>query len=288
MIEKIIRTAWQGEGAGASVRRAIGTHKLPDLDPFLMLDFFKVKLPDGFPDHPHRGFETVTYMLKGSVKHEDFGGNAGEIGPGDVQWMTAGRGIVHAEMPGSYEEESLGFQLWVNLPQNKKMIQPHYQELKKEELPLYKDEKLEVVVISGKYKDVLGKVIPDSTSNFYDIHLDTGAIFKQRIPQGWKGLIYPYFTDKIQINDKILEKDEVAVLIGGDDVVVKNISQSEKVNFILIYGKPMDEPITKHGPFVMNTQEEIFQTFEDYQMAKNGFEKRLNWRSKISKLNQSF
>lgn len=149
MIKNIFTTKWKGEGVGAKVRRAIGTSELQDLDPFLMLDFFKVRLPAGFPDHPHRGFETVTYMLSGKILHEDFKGNAGELGPGDIQWMTAGKGIVHAEMPGSHHEDSIGFQLWINLPKNKKMTEAKYQEFKKDQIPVYTEEGLRVVVIAG-------------------------------------------------------------------------------------------------------------------------------------------
>lgn len=133
----VFSPSWQGEGVGAKVLRVIGNQYLDRLDPFLMLDYFKVRLPAGFPDHPHRGFETVTYMKQGRIFHEDFKGHKGVIGPGDIQWMTAGKGIVHAEMPASKDEDSIGLQLWLNLRANEKMIEPRYQELTSDQIPVF-------------------------------------------------------------------------------------------------------------------------------------------------------
>lgn len=203
MIKKIFTTKWKGEGAGATVRRAIGVNELPDLDPFLMLDFFNVKLPAGFPDHPHRGFETVTYMISGSILHEDFKKNAGEIGPGGVQWMTAGKGIVHAEMPSSHHEASIGFQLWINLPKDKKLSEPNYQEFDKDDMPVYNEEGIRVVVISGSYKGVDAKINPASTAHFFDVHLEPGKRFDIDIPLGWNGLVYPYSENtNLSVNEQ--------------------------------------------------------------------------------------
>jgi redox-sensitive bicupin YhaK (pirin superfamily) len=202
MIKKIFTTKWKGEGVGATVRRAIGVNELPDLDPFLMLDFFKVKLPAGFPDHPHRGFETVTYMISGKILHEDFKGNAGEIGPGDVQWMTAGKGIVHAEMPASHHEDSIGFQLWINLPKEKKLNAPKYQEFLKGQLPVYEEEGIRVIVIAGQYKGVEALIQPESTAHYYDVHLSPEKSFDIDIPEGWNGLVYPYVGTSLNVNNQ--------------------------------------------------------------------------------------
>lgn len=296
MIEKVFKPRWQSEGQGAKVKRAIGTPALRNLDPFLMLDNFKVKLPDGFPDHPHRGFETVTYMLDGELCHEDFGGHSGKIGPGDIQWMTAGKGIMHAEMPTSYDQYAIGFQLWINLPSNKKMINPKYQEFTSDQLPIFTSSTgTKVKVIAGQYEDHFAKIIPESTSCFYDIELGPGSSLSQKIFEGWQGLVFPYVFSGVQesenftVGGQILVKDEVAQFVGdGSDLVVKNDGSDTIVKFILLYGKPIGEQISKSGPFVMNTQEELYQTYEDYEMAKNGFERRKNWSSVISKLNQSF
>lgn len=287
MIKKIFTTKWKGEGVGAKVRRAVGVSELNDLDPFLMLDFFKVKLPAGFPDHPHRGFETVTYMISGKILHEDFKGNAGEIGPGDVQWMTAGKGIVHAEMPASHDEDSIGFQLWINLPKEKKLNPPKYQEYKKDEMPLYEEEGVRVVVIAGEYKGVEAHIKPESTAHFYDVHLAPGKEFDIAIPEGWNGLVYPYKGTSLSVNESKVEENQVVQFLGnGDKLDIINSSDTQ-VSFIMIAGQPLKEPVAKYGPFVMSNNKELGEAFEDFQQGKNGFENSQNWSSKIRKLSMS-
>ena len=282
MITKVFKTKWQGEGVGAQVKRAIGIAALPDLDPFLMLDFFKVRLPAGFPDHPHRGFETVTYMIQGSVHHEDFKGNKGVIGPGDIQWMTAGKGIVHAEMPGSKDEDSIGFQLWVNLPQSKKMTDPKYQEFKKDDIPVYSDSFKKVVIISGEYLGVKGKINPESTAHFYDVHLQPNSEFEHIVPEGWNALVYPYTDVPFLINDKQVETHNACALKGnGQSFKVKNAFGDSVAKFAVFYGKPLNEPIERYGPFVLSTKESLQQAFRDYQQEQNGFEKAQSWESEI-------
>lgn len=285
MIKKIFKTSWQGEGDGASVKRSIGVSELPDLDPLLMMDFFKVKLPAGFPDHPHRGFETVTYMISGSVNHEDFKGNKGTIGPGDIQWMTAGRGIVHAEMPSSHTEDSIGFQLWINLPKEKKMMEPRYQEYTKGQLPVFENENMKVVVIAGEYNGIKAKVSPESTAHFYDVHLKGSQPFEHTIPDGWNALVYPYTDNPFAIQNTAVQPHHACVMKGeGKSFKVQNSSPSAISKFIIIYGKPLGEPIAKYGPFVMNTQNEIKNTFSDYQQGKNGFEGADTWESHVKDL----
>lgn len=180
----------QGEGDGAKVRRVIGTRNLGNLDPFLMLDLFNVKLPAGFPDHPHRGFETVTYMLSGQIKHEDFKGHAGTIGPGDIQWMTAGKGIVHAEMPASFDEPAYGFQLWINLDSKNKFCEPNYQEYLKDNIPSFSDEKMTAKVLSGEVFGVKGPIIARTPTYYIDFNIKTkGTKYSHIIPAGWNSMI---------------------------------------------------------------------------------------------------
>ena len=165
-----------------------------NLDPFLMLDFFNVKLPAGFPDHPHRGFETVTYMLSGETHHEDFTGTKGVIGPGDIQWMTAGRGIVHAEMPGSFEESSIGFQLWINLEASKKFCQPQYQEFKSDQIPVFDDGMgMRAKVVSGSVFGVQGPIEARTPAYYIDFIFDAAdKSYRHTIPAGWNSLIVLY------------------------------------------------------------------------------------------------
>lgn len=286
MLKKIFKTQWKGEGVGATVKRAIGIPELQNLDPFLMLDFFKVRLPAGFPDHPHRGFETVTYMISGTVLHEDFKKNAGAINAGDVQWMTAGRGIVHAEMPASKEEDSIGFQLWINLPKEKKMCQPNYQEFKKEEIPKFEEDGMRIVVISGDYEGVKGRISPQSNANFYDVWLEPGKDMELEVPEGWNGLVYPFKGGSLRVNDGVLGVNSAAVFYGNGEVLKIKNQGEEAVSFIVILGEPLNEPVAKYGPFVMSEKEELYQAFEDFQEGKNGFEESKTWKSKIRKLSE--
>ncbi|CAI8037981.1 Pirin-like protein [Geodia barretti] len=188
-IVKKVLSVEQAEGVGARVRRSVGRPELRNLDPFLMLDEFKVTKPAGFPDHPHRGFETVTYMLKGSFKHEDFCGHRGTINPGDLQWMTAGRGIVHAEMPAS-QGENIGLQLWINLSQRDKMVEPQYQELLESEIPHVSGEGVHVAVIAGNSYGASSPVRTRTPTMYLDFKLDPGAHMTQPVTESWNGFIY--------------------------------------------------------------------------------------------------
>lgn len=204
--------------------------------------------------------------------------------------MTAGKGIVHAEMPASHHEDSLGFQLWVNLPQSKKLNDPQYQEFKKEEIPVYHnaEEGVKVVVIAGKYQGVEGIIKPQSTTEYYDVHLEPGKRLSYlQVPNGWNGLIYPYEGNEIYVNlHKVLDNQAVQIIGNGDHLDIVNQS-SLTAKFIVIFGKPLNEPVAKHGPFVMSTNEELEEAFEDYHEEKNGFENAGNWKSQIRKLSTS-
>ncbi|XP_060129488.1 pirin isoform X2 [Zootoca vivipara] len=282
-VVKTVLSREQAEGVGARVRRSIGRPELKNLDPFLLLDEFKGGKPAGFPDHPHRGFETVTYLLAGgSMAHEDFCGHAGRLNPGDLQWMTAGRGILHAEMPCT-EEPAHGLQLWVNLRSSEKMIEPQYQELKKEEVPKPSQNGVSVSVISGEALGVKSKVYTRTPTLYLDFKLDKGAKHTQAVPKGWTAFIYTLFGNVYvgpsDAQQKI-EPHHTAVLDDGDCIQFEN-KDPEMSHFVLVAGEPIKEPVVQHGPFVMNTQEEIQQAFDDFRNARNGFERATTWKSKI-------
>ncbi|XP_038139119.1 pirin [Cyprinodon tularosa] len=284
-VKKVVKTVLsveQAEGVGARVRRSIGRKELRNLDPFLMLDEFKVSKPAGFPDHPHRGFETVTYVLEGITAHEDFCGHSGRLKPGDLQWMTAGQGVVHAEMPVS-EEPVVGLQLWVNLRKQEKMVKPAYQELKSSEIPKPSQGGVTVAVISGEALGAKSKVYTRTPTLYLDFKLQTGAIHVQPVPSGWTSFIYT-LSGTIHVGPgedlQQVEPHHTVVFGDGDCVRFEN-KGSEISHFVLIAGEPINEPVVQQGPFVMTTEEEIKQTILDYQNGRNGFERAKNWRSKI-------
>ncbi|XP_061526759.1 pirin isoform X2 [Phycodurus eques] len=279
-VEKIVLSVEQGEGVGARVRRSVGRKE--NLDPFLMLDEFRVSKPAGFPDHPHRGFETVTYVLEGVVAHEDFCGHSGRLQPGDLQWMTAGRGVVHAEMPMS-EEPLVGLQLWVNLSRQNKMVEPAYQELRSSEIPKPTQGGVTVAVISGEALGAKAKVFTRTSTMYLDFALRTGAQHVQPVPSGWTAFIYTLSgTIHVGPDEEQQKVEPHHTVVFGDGDCVRFVNKGYDIShFVLIAGEPINEPVVKHGPFVMNTQEEISQAISDYRNAQNGFERALNWRSKI-------
>nr|GLL29388.1 pirin-like protein [Ipomoea trifida] len=269
----------QSEGDGALVRRSIGRPELKNLDPFLMLDEFEVSPPAGFPDHPHRGFETVTYMLEGAFTHQDFAGHKGTIGAGDVQWMTAGRGIMHSEMPAKAGANK-GLQLWINLSSKNKMIEPGYQELLDKDIPRAERDGTQVKVIAGEAMGVQSQVYTRTPSMFLDFTLKPMAQHHQPIPESWNAFVYIIEGEGVfgGLNSPPVLAHHCLVLGGGEGLSVWNQS-SKPLRFVLIGGEPLNEPVVQYGPFVMNTQAEIQQAFEDYRYCKNGFEKARQWRS---------
>ncbi|KAM9860864.1 pirin isoform 1-T2 [Aulostomus maculatus] len=281
-VERSVESVEQSEGVGARVRRSIGRKELKNLDPFLLLDEFRVSKPSGFPDHPHRGFETVTYVLEGVTAHEDFCGHSGQLKPGDLQWMTAGRGVVHAEMPVS-EEPVMGLQLWVNLPRRDKMVEPAYQELRGSEIPKPSQEGVMVAVISGEALGAKSKVFTRTPILYLHFSLQKGALHVQPVPSGWTTFIYT-LSGCIHVGpdqeQQQVEPHHTVVFGDGNCVKVENKS-SEVSHFVLIAGEPIEEPVVQHGPFVMTTEDEIQQAVKDYQTGSNGFERAINWRSKI-------
>ncbi|PON43312.1 Pirin [Parasponia andersonii] len=272
----------QHEGLGAIVRRSIGRFELKYFDPFLALDEFSVTAPAGFPDHPHRGFETVTYMLQGAVTHEDFEGHKGTIQAGDLQWMTAGKGIVHSEMPAAQGTQK-GLQLWINLSSKHKMIEPRYQEMLSKDIAEVEKDGIKVRVIAG---DALGTKSPIYTRTptmYLDFTLKPGAHLQQPIPVSWNSFVYVLEGEGIFGSSKFspVTAHHLLLLGSGDGLEAWNKS-SKPLRFILVGGEPLGEPLAQLGPFVMNTQEEINQTIDDFDNYTNGFEKARHWRSEAA------
>ena len=263
------------DGAGVKLTRVIGSPELDMLDPFLMLDEFGTDRAEdyvaGFPDHPHRGFETVTYMLDGRMRHKDNHGNEGLLVPGSVQWMTAGRGLVHSEMPEQQQGRMRGFQLWVNLPARNKMDAPQYQEFAPEKIPVVQaGEGVTVKVIAGAVGDVRGPIAQPATDPVYlDISLDPGATWQQPLPEGHNAFAYVFEGDAgigAGEHARALATQELAVLGGGSMFAVR--AGNAGARLILVAGRPLREPVARYGPFVMNTKEEIMQAFVDYQEGR--------------------
>lgn len=288
-IFKVVIPKKMGEGRGAVVGRLIGTSELRRFDPFLMMDHFSGRLPGGFPDHPHRGFETVSYLLNGTFFHEDCKGHKGELREGDVQWMTAGKGIIHAEMPGSETEDSIGLQLWINLPREKKMIDPFYQEFASKSIPIA-DNKAGVTakVISGNEFGVEGAVKPTWPVQYVEFRFAPNTSFNKAIPSGWNSFVY-ILEGQLSVNGSQATANS-AVFFQSEPRETQAVFQSgdSPVRLVFIGGQPIGEPIAQYGPFVMNTEDEIQQAFADYQNSRNGFEDSKTWRSGIRKLSHDF
>ncbi|KAH9946205.1 RmlC-like cupin domain-containing protein [Epithele typhae] len=279
------------EGAGALVRRSIGSAQLRNVTPFLMLDHFHVSKGAGFPDHPHRGQATVTYMLEGSSNHEDSAGHKGTIMTGGVQWMCAGKGIIHAEMPvqGPGIPEPRGLQLWVDLPKQYKMVDPSYQELSPEGVPEAfpegEDGPVKIRVISGKSHGVESPVRPlGGCWYFHVIFKKPGSIF-QEIPEGWTTFLYGW-SGKLRVGSEEKPHQPFNTLVlsaASGETGVQLTATEEGTEFVLASAaaEPLDQPVVQYGPFVMTSREEIHKTLIDYQFAKNGFEKAHTWKSEI-------
>ena len=267
-VDRIIKPIPTSDGAGVKLKRSIGTHTIDYFDPFLMLDEFgsenKDDYIDGFPPHPHRGIETVTYMLSGEFRHEDSAGNKSDMSAGSVQWMTAAGGIIHSEMPIMKEGKLHGFQLWVNMPAKLKMSKPKYQNIDPKQIPLVKEKNQKVKVISGDYKGNKGPISGISVEPLYlDVELNKDSKFEFKLAKTHNSFIY-LIEGQIKIGDE--KHDEVSsstliTLTKGEDLKVKTITKSK---FLVVSGKPINEPIARGGPFVMNTKAEILQAIQDY------------------------
>ncbi|MFA5941444.1 MAG: pirin family protein [Sinimarinibacterium sp.] len=282
-LQQIINGAVTSDGAGVKLRRSIGATPGLRLDPFLMLDEFGTDNPDdyiaGFPPHPHRGFETVTYMIDGHMRHEDHLGNVGELKSGGVQWMTAGRGVIHSEMPQQDRGRMRGFQLWINLPAREKMKPAAYQDIPAEQIPVAP------LAGGGQVKVIAGRAVVEgqavtgpinahagsmSTDPLYlDVQLPVGAAFAQPVTAGHNAFIYVY-EGELQVGvgaaARTLPGFSSGVLADGDTVEVR--AGKDGARFVLIAGKPLREPVVQYGPFVMNTHDEIEQAIDDYRSGR--------------------
>jgi redox-sensitive bicupin YhaK (pirin superfamily) len=261
------------DGAGVRMTRVMGTAVLDSFDPFLLLDEFRSDDPNdyiaGFPDHPHRGFETVTYMLAGRMRHGDNQGNTGLLGPGSVQWMTAGRGIVHSEFPEQEEGLMWGFQLWVNLPARDKMTAPRYQDIQADRIPEVElGPGARARVIAGSVNGVAGPINGVATEPVYfDLLLEPGASYTATLPEGHNAFAYPYEgSAKIGAAGTTIQRGELAMLSRGTRLPVSALADGARL--IVVAGKPLNEPVARYGPFVMNTAEEIHQAFADYRAGR--------------------
>jgi redox-sensitive bicupin YhaK (pirin superfamily) len=278
-LTQVIASVPTSDGAGVKLRRSLGSQRGLYVDPFLMLDEFFSDNPDdylaGFPAHPHRGFETVTYMLDGHLRHEDHLGNRGDLGPGGVQWMTAARGIIHSEMPQQTEGRMRGFQLWINLPSKEKMKPASYRDIPAAEIPVVQvPGGGRVKVIAGTFGDTAGPVNGGparlSTDPLYlDVRLPGGAEFTTPVTPGHNAFVYPY-EGSAEIGPagkgKVLPHRAAGVLSDGSEVRIK--AGPEGANFLLLAARPLREPVAQYGPFVMNTREEIEQALADYREGR--------------------
>ncbi|BEI83105.1 hypothetical protein CcaverHIS002_0309730 [Cutaneotrichosporon cavernicola] len=286
---KILEAFDTAEGVGARVLRSIGTPALWNLSPFLILDHASVGQGAGFPDHPHRGMATVTYVLEGTMQHEDFMGNYGRLSRGDVQWMTAGRGVVHAEMPvvdPAHPVDAVALQLWLDLPAAKKMVKPSYKEKKADALARATFPGGNVVVVSGQSHGAVGPIRPIAGCWFLDFTLEAGGEVWQPIPEGWTACIY-VLEGAVAVGDagKEVAKQNVCVLsavVGEEGVQIRSRPRSGS-RFVLIAGEPLDQPMVLQGPFLSTSRDGAAQALRDYQSGRNGFEKALGWRSDIGK-----
>ncbi len=263
-IEKVLRSRLAIEGAGVKLKRVLGNDKVSTLDPFLLLDHFGSDNPEdyikGFPWHPHRGMETVTYMWAGEVEHGDSIGNKGVIKSGDVQWMTAGSGIIHQEMPRKYNGLMQGFQLWVNLPAKKKMTDPEYRGIEKEQIPVIQEAGSRIKVVAGKINGTQGPVRDLSIDvEYFDVDLGAGRTFEHLTPRGRTVFAY-IVTGSAEVQEKAIIRGECLVFGEGDLV---KIGSKEGAHFLFVTGEPLGEPVAWRGPIVMNTQEELDLAFEE-------------------------
>jgi redox-sensitive bicupin YhaK (pirin superfamily) len=288
-VDKIVLSKWQREGMGAMVRRSIGGAQLRQFNPFLMLDEFNAGLPAAFPDHFHRGIQTVSFVLpdsEGSFQHEDSRGNKGHLHAGGLQWLNAGRGIVHSEVPLD-EKKAHGLQLWVNLRRKDKMSEPSYQDLTWEQIPHGKTHGVDVAVISGESLGVASPVRTLQPVHYLYVTMEPNSVFIQPIDPSWNAFCY-ILRGSAKFGEKqpvIVEaQNTVTFDRKGKSIKVETLNKEGAI-FVMLSGEPTpaDEPIIQYGPVVMNSQEEIQQAFEDYRLGRNGFEGSTEWESEIAK-----
>ncbi len=278
-LARVVESAAASDGAGVKLRRSLGRAEHVRHDPFLMLDEFFSDDPDdylaGFPPHPHRGFETVTYMLDGRMRHEDSRGNRGDLGPGDVQWMTAAGGIIHSEMPQQAEGRMRGFQLWLNLPASHKLRPAEYRDIPAGDIPLAEPAAgVRVKVIAGALeadgRTVAGPAPAAPTEPvFFDVHLAPDTRFVVPLPAGHAAFVYLYEgAAKLGPGDRTLPHRAAGLLSDGEDVEVA--AGPDGARLLVLAARPIGEPVVQYGPFVMNTRAEIERAIQDYQQGRLG------------------
>ncbi|RZL39031.1 MAG: pirin family protein [Rubrivivax sp.] len=273
-VERLVAGQPTSDGAGVKLNRVLTQNLQRRLDPFLMLDAFGTDNPDdyiaGFPDHPHRGFETITYMLAGRMRHRDSAGNEGLISDGGVQWMTAGRGVIHSETPEQNAGRMAGFQLWLNLPARDKLRAPWYRDVAGHEVPEFERDGAKVRVIAGESHGVTGAVQRDTTEPLYlDLHLEPGAGFEQPLPATHNAFVYVYEGALMYPTVCLQPEGRMAILAntpGSDGVRLQAGDKATRA--LLIAGRPLGEPIAQYGPFVMNTEAELLQAVRDFQAGR--------------------
>jgi redox-sensitive bicupin YhaK (pirin superfamily) len=272
-VERLVHGIATSDGAGVKLTRVLTQPLQRRLDPFLMLDSFRSDDPDdygaGFPDHPHRGFETVTYMIAGRMRHRDSAGHEGLLSNGGVQWMTAGRGVIHSEMPEQEDGLMEGFQLWLNLPAQDKLREPWYRDFQSAEIPQFTTpEGVTARVIAGQSHGVAGAVQREHTEPLYlDLHFSAGSRFEQALPAGHNGFVYVY-DGEVQLGDDTVPARRMAILANGRDTDGVRLQAQQPARALLIAGQPLNEPIAQYGPFVMNSNEQIFQAVEDFRAGR--------------------
>ncbi|NHZ80927.1 pirin family protein [Massilia sp. CCM 8695] len=272
-VERLVNGQFVMDGAGVKINRVLTQNLQRRLDPFLMLDAFGSDKPGdyiaGFPEHPHRGFETISYMIAGSMRHRDSAGNEGLITDGGVQWMTAGRGVAHSEMPEQTDGMMEGFQLWLNLPAKDKMCAPWYRDIPNTDIPRFTTGAgVTVQVIAGASHGVQGAVQRAGTEPLYlDVELPANATFEQLLPPGHNAFVY-VFRGQVLIDDKPVPVGRMAILANAPQADGVHIMAAQDSRLILIAGRPLNEPIAQYGPFVMNTQAEVFQAVDDFRAGR--------------------
>ncbi|KAG7661049.1 PRN1 [[Candida] subhashii] len=292
-IAKIVTARQQAEGVGATVRRSIGVINQRKYNPFLMFDHFSSAGTNGFPEHPHRGQETITLILHGAIAHEDFTGSKGILYPGDLQFMTAGRGVVHSEMPVPNKDGSptVGLQLWVDLPNHLKDVEPRYRDLRAWEIPevVTDNDRVTIKVISGTSHGVESvKELAYTPVNYYYYRVKAGGSFKQELQEGFNYFLYVLNGKNLVLNNdtKIDQYQNVFFEEEGGYITGKNTATEDneetEVQFVLVGGKKLDQDVVQYGPFVAATNEGIQKAIMDYQYARNGFDNVRTWRTLIS------
>jgi hypothetical protein len=274
-VESLVAGRATSDGAGVQLTRVLTQDLQQRLDPFLMLDAFGSENPNdyiaGFPDHPHRGFETVTYMIAGRMRHRDSAGHEGLLQNGGVQWMTAARGVIHSEIPQQDHGVMEGFQLWLNLPASEKMKDPWYRDFQQAQLPrLVTPEGVAVTVIAGESHGVQGAVTRETTQPLYlDVHLPRAARFAQPLPADHNAFVYVY-RGEVKVAGTIVPAGRMAILRNDAQADGVVIEAGADAKVLLIAGRPLKEPIVQYGPFVMNTQQEIYQAMSDFRAGRLG------------------